>query len=143
MGMTDRRVTRRGFLALLPGALFAATAREGWAAVPGARLQRKHPTPRPGIDASRVVAAKDLHGDAPVLRAFELAREIPQVADGIRCHCGCDAMEGYYSLLSCFEKDGMAQHCEVCQAHIVIAHRMHRAGKTLAQIRTAIDAEYR
>jgi len=51
-------------------------------------------------------------------------------------------MEAFYSLLSCFEKDGMAQHCEVCQAHAVLAHRLHKAGKSLDQIRAAIDAEF-
>ena len=140
--ISDRTVTRRGFLALLPGVLIAVHARRGSASMVDA-LQRKHPAPRPGIDASRVVAAKDLEGPAEMRRAFELVRQIPQVADGIRCHCGCDEMEGYYSLLSCFEKEGMAQHCEVCQRHAVMAHRLHRAGKSLDQIRAAIDAEYR
>ena len=141
--MTERRVTRRAFLALLPGVLLVAGTRRGWATDAAGATQRKHPTPRRGIDASRVVAAKDLDDDAGVRRAFEIVRQIPQVVDGIRCHCGCDEMEGYYSLLSCFEKDGMAQHCEVCQAHAVMVHRLHRAGKSLDQIRAAIDAEYR
>ncbi len=140
--MTERRVTRRGFLVLLPGLFLVAATRRGWASGEAYTNQRKHPTPRRGIDASRVVAAKDLDDDADVRRAFELVRQIPQVADGIRCHCGCDAMEGYYSLLSCFEKDGMAQHCEVCQGHVVLAHRLHKAGKSLKQIRAAIDAEF-
>jgi len=142
MGVTEGGMTRRGFLVLIPGVLFAATTRRGWASGLSAGAQKKHPKPRPGIDASHVVAAKDVHGNAETQRAFELVREIPEVVDGIRCSCGCDGMEGFYSLLSCFEKDGMAQHCEVCQAHAVLAHRLHRKGKTLDQIRAAIDEEF-
>ena len=136
-------MSRRGFLALAPVLVLAVSTRRGWASAPSGTAQKKHPTPRPGIDASRVPPARDLDGEPETLHAFELVREIPQVVDGIRCHCGCDAMEGFYSLLSCFEKDGMAQHCEVCREHAVMAHRLHRAGKTLDQIRAAIDAKYR
>lgn len=138
--MTNGTVTRRGFLALLPCVLLAVSARRGWASAAGAGAQSKHPTPRRGIDASRVTAAKDVHGGAEVREAFELVRQIPQVVDGIRCHCGCAEMEGVYSLLSCFENDGMAQHCDVCQSLARLAHRMHRDGKSLDQIRRAVDA---
>jgi len=141
--LIEQSVTRRGFLAVLPSLFLVAGTRGGWVADVVGEVQRKHPMPRRGIDASRVVAAKDLDDDAEVRHAFKLIREIPQVADGIRCHCGCDEMEAYYSLLSCFEKDGMAQHCEVCRGHAEMAHRLHRAGKSLVQIRAAIDAEYR
>ena len=133
-------VTRRGFLALVPGVLLTVAARRAWPAAAGA--QSKHPTPRRGVDAAKVMAAKDVH-DEKAREAFDLVRQIPEVADGIRCHCGCSEMEGFYSLLSCFEKDGMAQHCEVCQGLARLAHRMHRAGKSLAQIRSAVDAHPR
>jgi len=141
--MNDRRMSRRGFLALLPAVVLTVSARRGWATPANDAAQKKHPTPRPGIDASRVLTAKELDGEPETLHAFDLVRQIPQVADGIRCHCGCDEMEGFYSLLSCFEKDGMAQHCEVCRGHAVLAHRLHRAGRTLDQIRAAIDAKFR
>ena len=130
--------SRRAFLALLPVALVALRGGHGWAAAP--MSQKKHPTPRPGIDASQVVLAKDLGGDEKAIEAFNLVREIPGVVDGIRCSCGCDAVDGFYSLLSCFEQDGMARHCEVCQGNARLAHRLHRKGRTLAQIRAAVDA---
>ena len=139
----DRSATRRGFLALLPAVLLAASTRRGWTLGAAAGAEGRHPTPRRGIDASHVLAATEIDGDADVRHAFGQVRQIPQIVDGIRCSCGCDEMEGFYSLLSCFEKDGMAQHCEVCQGHARLAHRLHRAGKTLKQIRAAIDAEYR
>jgi hypothetical protein len=102
-----------------------------------------HPTPRPGIDGSRVLTADQL-ADVPraVLDAFDAARRIPQVVDGIRCHCGCAERDGNYSLLSCFEGGGMARHCDVCQGQARLALRLHRAGKSLRDIRAAIDARY-
>lgn len=44
----------------------------------------KHPEPRPGVDASKVLATSALteRGAAP---AFDDARAIPQILDGIRC----------------------------------------------------------
>ena len=136
--------SRRRFLVMLPGALIALGAGRGWAMAPVTVAQKKpHPEPRSGIDGSRVVAAKDLEGDTRVIEAFDMVREMPQVVDGIRCSCGCDGVDGYYSLLSCFEKDGMASHCEVCQAEARLIHRLHRQGKTLAQIRAALDASDR
>ena len=139
--MVKGSVTRRGFLAILPGALLAVSARQGWTIAVAAGGQMKHPVPRRGIDASRVLAAKEIeHGGPETHEAFDLVRQIPQVVDGLRCHCGCSEMEGYYSLLSCFEKDGMAQHCEVCQGLARLAHRMHRAGHSLDRIRAAVDA---
>jgi hypothetical protein len=49
---------------------------------------------------------------------------------------------GKYSLLSCFEADGMAGHCEVCQNEGRLAYRLHKQGKTLKEIRAAIDAKF-
>src|SRR5690349_10744121 len=83
--------SRRAFLALLPVALVALRGGHAWAAAPV--LQRKHPTPRRGIDASHVVLAKDLDGNAKAIEAFDLVRQIPEVVDGIRCSCGCDDYE--------------------------------------------------
>jgi len=111
--------------------------------VAGQRVRRHgdHPTPRPGIDASKVLPNSRLtHADAA--REFGLAREIPQILDGIRCQCGCSDLPDKYSLLSCFEGDGMAQSCEMCQGQTRLAHRLHRLGKTLDEIRTAIEEKY-
>jgi hypothetical protein len=131
--------SRRGFLAMLPVVLVAVGSGRSWAQ---SARKKPHPVPRKGIDASRVVAAKDVDGDKAAVEAFDLVREIPQVVDGIRCSCGCESIEGFYSLLSCFEGDGMAAHCEVCQEHARLIHTLHRQGKTLKQIRAAVDAKF-
>ncbi|MEO8226707.1 MAG: CYCYC family (seleno)protein, partial [Gemmatimonadota bacterium] len=70
------------------------------------------------------------------------ARRIPQILDGIRCHCGCATLPGFYSLLSCYEGDGMARMCVICQGQARLADRLERAGKSLDQIRSAIDARF-
>jgi len=98
--------------------------------------------PRPGITADKVLTREQL-ADAPkAIPVFDLVREIPEVVDGIRCQCGCADNPGYYSLLSCFEGDAMAQHCPVCLGQGRFVHRLHKAGKTLDEIRSAIDVRY-
>ena len=104
--------------------------------------QGPHPTPRPGIDASHVLKAEQLQDAPGAIIAFNEVRQIPQIVDGIRCHCGCATEKGFYSLLSCYEGDGMARDCHICQGQGRMAFRLHATGKTLAEIRDAIDARY-
>ena len=101
-----------------------------------------HPTPRPGIDASHVLKADQLKASPGAISAFDQVRQIPEIVDGIRCHCGCAKEKGFYSLLSCYEGEGMARDCHICQGQGRMAFRMHSAGKSLAEIRDAIDARY-
>ena len=103
--------------------------------------ENKHPEPRPGVDASKVLAASALT-EASAAPAFEDARAIPQILDGIRCHCNCGDGKDKYSLLSCYEADGMAQLCDVCQGQARLARRLVRLRRSLAQIRDAIDAKW-
>ncbi|MDH5588829.1 MAG: PCYCGC domain-containing protein [Gemmatimonadota bacterium] len=100
-----------------------------------------HPEPRAGIDASKVLTSDQLVNPA-VAPIFDMVREIPQIADGIRCNCGCAELEGFYSLLSCYEAGGMAQFCEICQGQATLAYRRHQEGQTLDRIRNAIDARF-
>lgn len=105
-------------------------------------LPGDHPDPRPGIDGSGVLGADQL-GNAPdLVGLFDQVREIPHVADGILCYCGCAHLDGYRSLLSCYEAPGMAQHCEICQGQARLAHGRWKEGQTLDQIRRAIDARF-
>jgi hypothetical protein len=131
--------SRREFLALLPALLLARPARAMSAR--GRDPKPKHPTPRPGITAANVLPDAKLteKAAAPV---FALVRTMPQIVDGIRCNCGCAELEGFYSLLSCYEKGGMAQHCVICQGQAKLAFKMHEEGFSLNAIRRAIDAEF-
>ena len=101
-----------------------------------------HPTPRPGITSAKVLSNDQLGEHKDAAPVFDMVREIPEVVDGIRCQCGCSALEGKYSLLSCYEADGMAAHCQICQGEGRLAYRLHKQGKTLDAIRAAIDAKF-
>jgi len=140
MSATQR--TRRSFLKALPlGGLavlgLAPRRLAGWSVFE----PTDHPEPRPGIDASKVLKADQLTNPAAA-PVYDMIREIPQIADGIRCNCGCAELPGYYSLLTCYEEGGMAQFCEICQGQARLAYRRHGEGQSLAQIRNAIDARF-
>jgi len=125
-------LTRRSFLIVVGAATLTARRRP----------PDRHPTPRPGIDASKILPAERLQDHPDAIPVFQQARRIPEVLDGIRCQCGCSDLPGKYSLLSCFEEDGMASQCDTCQGQTRLAYRMHRAGRTLDAIRTAIEEKF-
>ena len=142
--MRTPALSRRRLLAA--GAAAVATRllppRAAWAAAWAAPLRAPHPTPRPGITAAKVLSREAL-ADAPELvPLFDAVRAMPGVVDGIRCHCGCATLAGHYSLLTCYEAPAMALACPVCQGQGRVAARLHKAGKTLDEIRVAIDAQY-
>ena len=102
-----------------------------------------HPVPRPGVTARKVLASAELDTTPEIAEVFDQIREIPAILDGIRCQCDCPDLEGYYSLLTCYEgPDAMARHCEICQSEGRLVSRLHRGGRTLDQIRKAIDARF-
>ncbi|MDQ6831514.1 MAG: PCYCGC domain-containing protein [Gemmatimonadota bacterium] len=140
--MSNESQSRRRFLTLIPGmaAGLVLSRRELFASTSG-EAAVAHPDPRPGIDASHMLTRAQVHG-SDAKEVFDMVRQIPQIADGIRCHCGCADLPGFYSLLSCYEKDGMAQHCSVCQGQGRLAFTLFKKGKALDEIRAAIDAKY-
>ena len=102
-----------------------------------------HPAPRRGITAAKLPPRAELADVPDVSAVFDLVREIPGVLDGIRCNCSCAGSTGYRSLLSCYERpDVMAKTCDVCKAQTRLAHRMHKSGKSLNEIRKGIDARF-
>lgn len=140
--MDHSGVSRRRVLGLLAGVLAAAAGapRRALARVALSRTG-PHPEPRPGITAAKVLKPEQVE-DAEVRAIFDQVREIPQVVDGIRCQCGCAGVEGYYSLLTCYEAPGMAQACLICQGEARLVYRLHRDGWSLNGIRAAVDTRY-
>jgi hypothetical protein len=141
-------ISRRHFLAL---SLFALPGFARWPHAlvqpcehgPAPAPRDRHPTPRPGITAANVLKEDELKDARDAVEAFNEVRQIPEIVDGIRCYCGCADNEGYYSLLSCYERpSGMAKMCDKCQGQGRYAFRLHRSGKSLDEIRAAIDARY-
>ena len=101
-----------------------------------------HPKPRPGITSAKMLTTEQVAGKRAA-DAFEGVRAIPEIADGIRCHCGCAELPEYYSLLTCYEgPKAMALSCPICQGEGRMAARMHKEGATLDEIRAALDAKY-
>jgi hypothetical protein len=133
--------TRRQFVGLLPATLLAGVTNLRRGVSASSRLS-DHPTPRPGITAAKVLTKDQLGEHKDAAPVFDLVREIPHIVDGIRCQCGCSALDGKYSLLSCYEADGMAAHCQICQGEGRLAYRLNKQGKTLDEIRAAIDAKF-
>ena len=137
--------TRRRFLGVGAASLSLALAPvRALRAAPLRRVPRgPHPTPRPGITGAKVLTRDQLAGTPKLVSLFDSVREMPDVIDGIRCNCGCSHYDGFYSLLSCYEgRDAMARECAVCQGQGRLAVRLHKAGKTLDEIRAAVDAKF-
>lgn len=133
--MTDRRK----FLMALPVGIAAAlTVRPRHL-----RGSIVHPDPRPGIDGSEVMTREALSAfPEATLAIYDMVREMPHIADGIGCSCGCSALPGYRSLLTCYYPTGMAMGCRICQGQARLAYRRFQEGQTLEQIRRAIDARF-
>jgi hypothetical protein len=132
-------LNRRRFLGAGSAALAARLAPTRRA---GARPALPHPTPRPGITAAKVLTRAQLEDRPQLVPLFDSVRKIPEVVDGIRCNCNCTNPPELYSLLSCYEAEGMARDCIICQGQGRLAVRLHAEGKTLGQIRDAIDAKF-
>ena len=75
-----------------------------------------------------------------VVQAYKAAQQVPQVLDGLYCHCKENF--NHRSLLSCFQSEHGAS-CDICQGEARMAAEMHRQGKSLEEIRRAVDARYR
>lgn len=137
-------ISRRRFLSVAPLALMGAALGSRRVSAPIVRLDA-HPDPRPGITAEKVMSAEELDArgvDERVHEIFAMVREMPQIADGIDCYCGCAVRPGYRSLLTCYYVDGMATGCPICQGEAQLAHRRWKDGQDLDRIRRAIDARY-
>ena len=104
-----------------------------------------HPEPRSGITADKVLKADDL-GEKPrkaVLEAYDAARQSPQVFDGLACGCGChgEATHQHRSLLVCYETK-QPTGCPSCREEGTFVGRMVKEGKTLSEIRSAVDKKF-
>ena len=141
-----RRELLRTFVSGLVGlaGLAALAGRPLYAWAPLRSRDGDHPEPRPGIDAAGVISAESLRADGygdDVVEVFDMVRQIPQVADGLACYCGCMLL-GNRSLLTCYHEGGMARGCLICQGEGRLAYGRWKEGQSLDQIRRAIDARF-
>jgi hypothetical protein len=133
------KVSRRQFVGACSAVCVALLVpqRRAWARVPG-----PHPTPRPGITGDKVLTKAQLGDHPKLVSLFDSVREIPEIVDGIHCNCGCTNPPEFYSLLSCYEGRGMARDCAICQGQGRLVVRLRKEGKSLDEIRAAIDAKF-
>ncbi len=92
---------------------------------------------------------KGLPGDWQAAYAFALAR--PDVLQWLPCYCGCEGM-GHRSNLDCFFQrrevkgnytyEEHASFCDICVETANMASDMLQQGKTMTQIRAAVDSTY-
>ncbi len=73
-----------------------------------------------------------------VQATYKHAKKVPEVLDGLHCYCECGMHSGHYSLLDCFKSEHGAG-CDICLTEAAMAYDLHNQGKSLHQIRTAID----
>lgn len=74
-------------------------------------------------------------------RAYQIAKEIPEVLDSMYCYCECEKHFAHKSLLSCYVDDH-ASHCDICMNEAFMAYELHRQGKDIKSIRAAVDARF-
>lgn len=94
---------------------------------------------------------EDLRISAPIVReSYQLALANPEVLSNIPCYCGCVAI--HQNVKECFVRevradgtiiwDEMGIGCKICQDIVQDTRKLTRQGKTLAEIRAAIDQSY-
>jgi hypothetical protein len=76
--------------------------------------------------------------DPSIREAYAMALKMPHVLAQQPCYCWCSKM-GHHSLLDCYRSNHAAD-CSICVKEAILASRMHDAGKTVREIRTAIVA---
>jgi len=100
-----------------------------------------HPAPRPGITAANVLPVSFVPGTPGAAQAYAAARNAAATLDGVYCHCDCSKHAGHRSLLTCFEGEHGA-YCDICMGEAMMAQGMMQQGRSLEEIRTAIDRQF-
>jgi hypothetical protein len=108
----------------------------------GRRPGHVHPEPRTEVDLSYgVMPPSFFPANARVQGAYQIAQRISVVLDGVYCYCRCHETIGHRSLFQCFQ----SQHgsdCDICIGQAELAYRMNAEGRTLNEIRAAMDATW-
>ncbi|MEK7678835.1 MAG: CYCXC family (seleno)protein [Deltaproteobacteria bacterium] len=82
-----------------------------------------------------------LYFTGSVRDAYQIAKEIPDVLDGLHCYCECKKNFGHKSLLTCYV-DEHAKHCDLCLNEAFMAGELHRQGMDAVSIRKAVDKRF-
>ncbi|MFI2858410.1 PCYCGC motif-containing (lipo)protein [Paenibacillus sp. JSM ZJ436] len=105
------------------------------------------------LTSSGEVLPSFLDGKSNDIRAvYSIAAQITDVLPYIPCYCGCGESAGHESNLNCFIKevredgsilwDDHGTRCGVCLDIAVESAKLKSEGKSLSEIREAVDAKY-
>lgn len=72
---------------------------------------------------------------------YAAAQLCPEICAKLFCYCGCDETDEHDTLLDCFITDHGVD-CHICQEEALIALKMKRDGKSLAEIQQAVDKAF-
>src|SRR3954465_801925 len=100
-----------------------------------------HPERRHGITAEKILPNFAIPRNPGALEAYAAARSAAATLDGVYCHCDCSKHAGHRSLLTCFESDHGA-FCDICMGEAMGASGMAARGRSLMEIREAIDRQF-
>jgi hypothetical protein len=70
--------------------------------------------------------------------AYSIAAKIPDLLYQEPCYCPCDKLQGHESLLDCFVGDH-GKVCIGCQMEAIFVYEQSKLGKTVVEIRTAME----
>jgi hypothetical protein len=93
------------------------------------------------VTGEHVLPEEEIGSRKRVREAYAAARTHPEIFDGVYCACECDQSMSHRSLLSCFESR-QAIGCGACREEGELVGRLARDGKTLDEIRRAVDEEF-
>jgi hypothetical protein len=137
----SKLITRAEFLrrfSAAAGALaFLALTRP--ASARGLAHKIRHPEPRPGITAAKVLTDANLPKSASIRAAYAAVRAHPEIFDGLGCVCGC--ADEHRSLLTCYETK-QPTGCAGCRELAVLVNDEIAKHKTLDEIRATFDKKY-
>mgnify|MGYP003349941744 CR=1 FL=1 len=72
------------------------------------------------------------------VKAYQAARDVPEVLEHMPCYCGCFSNSGHRNNLDCF-KDNHGEHCALCRAIAIESKAMTDQGLPVEQINIAIN----
>jgi hypothetical protein len=106
---------------------------------------------RPDAAAAWAARPDFVRGNADTEAAYEFALYHPNVVEWMPCYCGCVGM-GHRSNLDCYLKPEMvngktqfeehASYCDVCVKTTLLTKQMISQGKSLREIRAAVDSTF-
>ncbi len=92
-------------------------------------------------ETGQVLQSKDFFRAA---NAYQIAEEMPQTLDALYCYCKCKESPTlqHKTLLTCYTTDHAAK-CGICMHEAEVASDLTKHGKSISEIRAAVDAFYK